>query len=209
MAVLRNLVGKRFGALEVVSYSRKHIGPCGASYHYWIARCDCGQTIERRGSHLTHKKRKEVQSCGCLIATQCGLRTRTHGLKSHSAYNSWVKMLHRCTNPDNKDYINYGGRGITVCARWHDVVCFIEDMGEKPKGCSIERLNNDLGYNKENCVWATMAQQNRNKRSNRIISLGDRTMHLVDWAKHVGISVSALHQRLARMPIERALNPKQ
>lgn len=89
---------------------------------------------------------------------------QTHGLSRHSAYNSWKKMIQRCTNPTNPDYKYYGGRGIVVCERWLDVKNFVEDMGERKKGWSIERIDVDGDYEPENCFWIPMKYQAKNRR---------------------------------------------
>ena len=88
----------------------------------------------------------------------------THGLSRTLAYNSWKKMVDRCTNPDNLDYGGYGGRGITVCERWLDVVNFYDDMGERKKGWSIERIDVDGNYTPDNCFWIPMKYQAKNRR---------------------------------------------
>lgn len=88
----------------------------------------------------------------------------THGLSRHSAYNSWKKMIQRCTDPKNQDYKYYGGRGIKVCDRWLDVRNFVEDMGERKKGWSIERIDVDGDYTPKNCFWIPMKYQAKNRR---------------------------------------------
>lgn len=84
--------------------------------------------------------------------------------KDHYLHKTWLHLRERCNNPKHKDYKNYGGRGITVCPEWDDFWQFVEDMGERPEGCSIDRINNDGGYSKDNCRWATRLQQAANKR---------------------------------------------
>ena len=87
-----------------------------------------------------------------------------HGLSKTPVYNSWLAMISRCNNHNRNQYKNYGGRGITVCSRWLEFKNFFEDMGERPDGLTIERKNNNLGYFKENCKWATKIEQSRNQR---------------------------------------------
>lgn len=88
----------------------------------------------------------------------------THGLSQTLAYNSWKKMVSRCTDPSNSDYKYYGGRGVKVCERWLDVTAFYEDMGERKKGWSIERIEVDGDYTPDNCFWIPMKYQAKNRR---------------------------------------------
>ena len=158
------MIGSRFGGWVVVAFShKKRSGP------YYLCKCDCGtERIVFRGNLKSGKTR----SCGCLVSTHIAENATKHGhakTSSHPAsptYSSWSSMLTRCYNEKSKTYKNYGGRGISVCERWHTFLNFLDDMGEKPeKGMSIERINNDGNYEKSNCKWATTKEQNRNKRS--------------------------------------------
>ena len=123
----------------------------------------------------------------------------------------WANMIQRCYNPKNKGFKNYGGRGITVCARWRGpggYANFLADMGKRPS-CrhTIERRKNNLGYSKPNCKWATHHVQARNKRNNAFVTFRGKTQCITDWAKDVGLNVSTLYYRIARLgwPISRAL----
>lgn len=115
--------------------------------------------------------------------------------------------MRRCTEEGHKDYSNYGGRGITVSDRWRDFSNFLADMGAKPgPGYSIERLDNDSGYGKDNCIWATRAVQNRNTRANHFIEVDGRRMCLAEAAEVTGINYGTLKSRLNRgWSVERAL----
>jgi hypothetical protein len=105
-------------------------------------------------------------------------------------------MIARCTNPDHDGFANYGGRGITVCDEWKFYEGFYRDMGERPRGLTIERVNNELGYSKENCRWATIVEQSRNKRNNIILTSGGRSMLLIDWAAEIGVDAKTLYRRV-------------
>jgi hypothetical protein len=117
-------------------------------------------------------------------------------------YTAWKHMKHRCYNKNNPYYKDYGGRGITVCDRWiveNGFINFLEDMGESPPGLSIDRIDNNLGYSKENCKWSTNKEQTRNKRNNRLIVFGGRTQCLASWAEERMISPKILKERLDKL----------
>ena len=116
---------------------------------------------------------------------------RIYGVFSH--------MISRCENKNDKDYCNYGARGIRVSTAWrHSFDTFLQDMGPRPQGCSIERLNNDGHYEVGNCIWADRKKQNRNKRNNRLLSGNGVTKTLAEWSETTGRSVQTIHSRLRR-----------
>lgn len=133
-----------------------------------------------------------------------------HGLKQHPVYQVWKGMRKRCNNPNEPGWKNYGGRGITICERWESAANFIADMGERPKGMTLERIDNTLGYSPENCKWATMKEQSLNKRNNRNLTFDGRTQCHKHWARELGIARRTLDERLIKYPIEIALGtPKR
>ena len=117
-------------------------------------------------------------------------------------YRSWLKMRQRCNYPNNNRYINYGGRGITVCGRWNKFEDFYEDMGDKPKGCSIDRIDNNGNYEPENCRWATMAEQSRNKSTS--VKYKDKCAKV--WADNMKIPYKSFLWRINKYGWENAFD---
>lgn len=120
-------------------------------------------------------------------------------------------MLGRCLVETDRHYPNWGGRGITVCERWQGesgFANFLADMGERPPGRTLDRVDNDKGYCKENCRWATSKEQRRNSRQNTFVTWQGRTQCVADWAKELGMSSEVLLNRLQKWPLERAMTEK-
>lgn len=113
-------------------------------------------------------------------------------------YKSWVGMIQRCTNPNDPSYNRYGAIGITVCDRWKDFRLFFEDLGERPKYTSLDRINNEKGYEPGNCVWATSYEQNNNKRTNKLITYNGKTQTLAMWARELKIDYGIFKTRVYR-----------
>jgi hypothetical protein len=127
-----------------------------------------------------------------------------HGMSFSPTYVTWTSMLQRCTNPKHKHYANYGGKGVQVCERWRDFRLFLEDMGERPAGMSIDRLANGKGYEPGNCRWATRADQNRNRSVCIHVALNGKTQTLMEWSRDLGVPETTLRRwhRLGRWPVQ-------
>ena len=113
-----------------------------------------------------------------------------------STYYSWEKMRERCRNQNHKDYHHYGGRGIKVCRRWDSFTAFLSDMGKRPPGTSIDRIDNSGDYTPENCRWATRSEQMRNSRRNRMLTYRGETLCIAEWTERLGFKKSTLRRRL-------------
>lgn len=187
---LIDLAGRRFGRLMVQARANDP-----GRHTMWHCLCDCGAARIIRASHLTGHL---IQSCGCLSADRARMRNSTHGAtkgyKPTPTYVAWKCMHKRCSNPSPREFPNYKGRGISVCQRWSDYENFVADMGEKPPGLTLERVDNDGNYGPGNCVWATPKEQSRNRR----------VVHKMEWEGR-SVAVSAVceilgvsHKRVAR-----------
>ena len=152
-----DLTGQRFGRLVVEAFDsiRKRTSA-------WRCRCDCGAETVAMAYHL---KRGTTTSCGCFRVEAAADRVRSHGMTRSPTYLTWVAMLQRCENPEATGYEYYGGRGVTVCPEWHEFEAFLADMGERPKGRTLDRRDPNGNYERDNCRWATPVEQANNKRN--------------------------------------------
>jgi hypothetical protein len=126
----------------------------------------------------------------------------------HPLYQVWAALKYRCLNPNSSKWKNYGGRGITVCKRWIDSFeNFLEDMGERPEGSSLERINVDGNYEPGNCRWATQKEQQNNKRNNKKLTYKGKTQTIAEWSRELQISKVTLRERILRgWSVERTLS---
>lgn len=192
------LLGKRFGRLVVAGGPEKRPG---RRNYFWACKCDCGNDAVVIGSSLTNGRTK---SCGCLQREKAVIAGRSrkgavirHGRSRTREYQVWHQMIRRCHDPKSPVYRHYGGRGITVCERWHDAANFLADMGPRPSPQhTLGRINNDAGYCPENCRWETRTQQARNTRTNILITHNGEARCLSEWATLAGIKTATLYSRI-------------
>lgn len=197
-------IGDVFGRLTVLSEA-----PRRAGYRYWLCQCICGSPPkEIRQNSLG----MQTKSCGCLgqeVRAANGSKNRTHGRSKTLEYGVWNTMWQRCTNPNNPYYELYKDK--VPPASWKSFETFFADMGPRPSAShSIERVDNDKPYGPENCVWATLKEQSRNKSTNVNIEYQGRINCMSAWAEEFNLSTGTLWSRLriAGWPIEKALTTK-
>lgn len=193
-------VGQRYGRLTVLSDA----GRIGAHRHYRCT-CDCGQlaTVSKYRLASGH-----TRSCGCIHSEGVSRRNTKHSMAGTPTYRVWKGMMARCYQPSADRFDQYGGRGISVCDRWHSFPNFFADMGQRPPGMSIDRIDVDSGYGPGSCRWATAVQQAQNKTNNRRVTVGGVTKCLMEWQRSSGIDRRKIADRLNRgWPPERAITP--
>lgn len=145
---------------------------------------------------LYNLKNGATKSCGCLSRDTAIKLFKKHGMYRTRVYSIWSNMKHRCSNKNHKHYKHYGERGITVCKRWLVFGNFLKDMGEAPQGLTLERIDNNKGYSKSNCKWATMAEQANNKRDSFKIEYKTKLYTINQLAIKIGVTRFVIANRL-------------
>ena len=194
--------GQLFGRLKALRKDQS----LGLAQVHWIFDCSCGNQVSKR---IKDVKSGRTSSCGCLRKEMIAEKNKSHGLSKQckKEYRSWKDMRSRCNNPNNKDYHLYGGRGIFVCKEWESFKTFFDDMGERKSNETIERIDVNKGYFKENCIWADAETQANNRRNNRYIDIDGEKITLSRLAKQTGIKRETIAYRLNnKMPIEKVIS---
>lgn len=184
------IAGDRFGRLTVLSGNRWRQPTCEC-------RCDCGAVMSVEVGRL---RSGNTKSCGCLANDVRGAKQITHGHTrggDSPTYNSWTAMRARARYAQH--YPNYQRRGIAVCDRWQKFENFLEDMGKRPPGLTLERIDNAKGYEPGNCRWATKKEQGRNTSRNKYLTFRGDTKSLAEWAEVLGMNYSAVKQRINKL----------
>ena len=202
--MIDELFGKQFGNLVVGERVDDYVSPSGGKHKKYKCTCSCGNSKYVLLEHLTSGR---TQSCGCL--------KKSNGHPKHRQihtrlYRVWGNMINRCSNPNNPAWERYGGRGITVCDSWKDFEIFkawAESNGYSDT-LSIDRIDNNKGYNPENCRWVDDVTQNNNRRNNVVITYNNQSHTISEWSKLLNIPYKVLYARLVsrNWEIERAFN---
>lgn len=204
-----SMVGRRFGRLLIIGPA-----PSVNGAKHWLCQCSCGGNVTTASEYkLRHRA---TISCGCWGLEKRVNATRKHGKRHTPEYSSWSHMRARCLCPTNHAYGSYGGRGISICARWlggNGFINFLTDMGPRPSANhSLDRWpDNNGNYEPDNCRWATKVEQARNRRSNRLVKVGDRLVPLAEACESLGLDFEFINSRLqSNFTFERALSqPKR
>lgn len=170
--------GKQYGRWTVLDDSRS----------YWRVRCECGLIKEVRRTFIM-----DGSSAGCVAC-----HSRKHGMEGTPTYNSWTQMKRRCLNQNTDSYKYYGARGISICNRWLKFENFLADMGCRPEGKTLDRIDVNGNYEPRNCRWAELKVQMRNRRDAHKVEFEGKQWQLADLADHLGITANALRHRLRR-----------
>jgi len=192
----------KYGRLTIIGEERRSI-----DYHECI--CDCGKTTSVK---LTCLRTGNTKSCGCIRRDIVSLRFRKHYGKGTPEYTSWQLMKDRCYNQNNKTFSYYGGKGVRVDDKWiDDFTVFLSDMGKKPgKSHTLDRVNGDLNYSKENCRWATKTEQVRNRKNTKFIEYKGERKPLAEWCEILNLDYNNTNKRIWRgWEIERAFTERK
>lgn len=201
-AMIKDMLGRRFGKL--VAAARAPNALDGTAM--WLCVCDCGETRLIAGTALRDSRRIRNRSCGCASPKFKSLRFDRHPLWNTRTYRIWRGMICRCENFKSKKAHIYALKGVRVCDRWMQFDSFLEDMGLAPYGLSIDRIDGNLGYEPENCRWATSKEQSNNTAANRMVSYRGRIQNVSQWAEEIGVKQNTILYRLRRgWSIDRAL----
>jgi len=202
MGKSKDLTGQKFGRLTAI----KPVGKSKSHNILWLCKCDCGNYHTTAAVYLNNG---DCKSCGCLKRQMAKDRTTKHGKKGTRIYIIWQNIKRRCTNPNNPNYKDYGGRGISYCSEWEEFEPFYEwaiKNGYKDD-LTIDRIDVNGNYCPNNCRWVTQEQQQYNKRTTHYLTYKGETKSMAEWAKIKNINIQTLASRinLLKWSVEKAL----
>lgn len=179
------MVGQKFNRLTVmldVGYSH--------GQQSYLCECECGNKLVTAGQRL---RNGQTKSCGCLARETSKANNYKHGKAGTAIYRTWSNIKNRCRNKNHRNYKDYGGRGVDICDEWfNSFEQFYKDVGDIPEGMSLDRIDNNKGYSKSNCRWATKAEQSKNRRNTINLEYMDKKMCLKDWARELNKPYSSM-----------------
>jgi len=191
-----DLTGKKFGRLCVISKGPESKNSIGRKVFKWIVLCDCGNTTMVSSAKLNNS---HTRSCGCLQTETMIGAAKKHGMRRSPEYYSWASMKNRCLCETSQSYPRWGGRGVKIHEPWvKSFEQFYADMGKRPPGTTLDRIDNDGDYTPWNCQWASPSQQSNNQRNTRKLTANGVTKTISEWALLLGISRDAIRSRLKR-----------
>jgi hypothetical protein len=197
----KDMTGKTFNRWTVLSFHSLYKNGSAV----WLCECECGTKRTVNGARL---RRGASRSCGCLRNEEFGIRSYKTGSISNAAYKSWQSMINRCTNINFENFNIYGGRGISICERWigeNGFANFLQDMGERPKGMTLDRIDVNGNYEPSNCRWLSNKLQQRNKRNNVVVEVNGFKGCLSAACEHFNLNIQSVYSRLRKgWPIKKA-----
>ena len=188
-----DITGKQYGKLTAI----KRVGSDKWGGSLWLCKCECGNEKVISCGHL---KSGASQSCGCVRIERTKQANTRHSMTDTRLYRAWHHIKNRCTNPNVDGYKDYGGRGIKMCDEWQDFINFKEwalNNGYTDT-LTIERIDVNGNYEPSNCKWATMKEQQNNKRNNHLVTYKGITKTIAEWSEEKGIKYGTLYARLTR-----------
>lgn len=198
--------------LEVIEDDRVLTGEPGKRIRMGTVRCDCGSVKRINLYAINHR---QMTSCGCFNFAKRGKDAPNYRHGHRPKYGdrsptmgTWLDMIYRCENPGSSNWVNYGGRGISICERWRSSFeNFLADMGERPPGRTIDRIDVNGNYEPGNCRWATPYEQGQNVRHAKQVTHNGLTLTLSAWARHLGVDRQTVRYRMRVYGVP--VNPKK